>query len=112
MVDATQNLTGTVATVSIPEINPIPKVSLSQTSTADTAKLGTSAPVNPISSTSKLSVEVTSVAAEVLASMQNMPPPIDIEAVDQIKTAISENSYPVDLSKIADGLVASFKEMT
>lgn len=112
MVDATQNLTGTVATVSIPEVNPIPKVSLSQTSTTDTAKLGTSAPVNPISSTSKPSVEMTSVAAEVLASMQNMPPQIDIDLVTEIKEAISVNRYPVDLSKIAEKLVASFEAMT
>ena len=112
MVDATQNLTGTVATVSIPETNPISKVSLSQSSTTDTAKLGTSAPVNPISSTSKPSVEITSVAAEVLASMQSMPPPIDIEAVTQIKAEISANRYPVDLTKIAEGLAESFKSMT
>jgi negative regulator of flagellin synthesis FlgM len=112
MVDATQNLTGTVATVSIPETNPIPKVSLSQASTADTAKLGTSAPVNPISSTSKPSVEMTSVAAEVLSSMKSMPPEIDIEAVSQIKVAIGENRYPVDLSKIAEQLAASFESMT
>ena len=112
MVDSTQNITGTIATVSIPEINPLPKVSLSQASSADTAKLGASAPVNPVSSASKPSVEITSVAAEVLASMLDMPPPIDIEAVTQIKAEISANRYPVDLSKIAKGMAESFKSMT
>jgi negative regulator of flagellin synthesis FlgM len=112
MIDATQNLTGTVATVSIPEVNPLPKVSLSQASTADTAKLGTSAPVNPISSASKPSVEMTSVAAEVLASMKSMPPPIDIEATAKIKAEINANRYPVDTAKIVEALAESFKSMT
>jgi negative regulator of flagellin synthesis FlgM len=55
---------------------------------------------------------MTSVAAEVLASMQNMPPQIDIDLVTEIKEAISVNRYPVDLSKIAEKLVASFEAMT
>ena len=112
MVDATQNLTGTATTVNIPEINPVPKVSLSQASAGDSAKLGTSAPVNPVSSTSKPSVEVSSVAADVLSAMQDMPPPINIEAVNQIKAEISANRYPVDLHKIAEGLAKSFELMT
>jgi negative regulator of flagellin synthesis FlgM len=112
MVDATQNLTGTVSTVSIPEVKPLPTVNLSQASTAGAAQLGASAPVNPVSSTSKPSVEMTSVAADVLASMQNMPPPINIEAVSQIKAEISANRYPVDLSKIAEGMAKSFESMT
>lgn len=112
MVDATQNLTGTVATVSIPEVKPLPTVSLSSASTSGAAQLGTSAPVNPVSSTSKPSVEMTSVASEVLASMRNMPPPIDIEAVNQIKAEISANRYPVDLTKIAEGMAKSFESMT
>jgi negative regulator of flagellin synthesis FlgM len=112
MVDATQNLTGTATTVNIPEINPVPKVSLSQASTGDSAILGTSAPVNPISSTSRPSVEVSSAAADVLYAMQDMPPHIDIEAVNHIKAEISANRYPVDLAKIADGLAKSFESMT
>ena len=112
MVDATQNLTGTVSTVSIPEVKPLPTVSLSQGSTAGAAQLGTAAPVNPVSSTSKPSVEMTSVASDVLASMTDMPPPINIEAVTQIKAEISANRYPVDLNKIAEGMAKSFESMT
>lgn len=111
MVDATQNLTGTVTTVKMPDVNPVPKISLSAANTADTAGLGLAAPVNPASSASRPAVEVNSAAAEVLASMQSMPAPVDIEAVERIRASIQANEYPVDFDKIAQGLADAFESM-
>jgi anti-sigma28 factor (negative regulator of flagellin synthesis) len=63
--------------------------------------VGHSAPVNP-------PVDITSVTKDVLAAMKDAPPPIDIEAVAQIKNAIASNTYPVDLDKISQELVKAY----
>ena len=75
MVDATQGLTGTTTTVQVPENTSAPQVQVSQAGVS----VGHSAPVNP-------PVDITSVTKDVLAAMKDAPPPIDIEAVAQIKT--------------------------
>jgi len=111
MVDATQNLTGTVASIKMPEVSPTPKVNVSPGNTAQTASLGLGAPVNPMSSAGKPSVQVDSFAAGVMASIQEQPAPIDIEAVERIREAVSTNNYPLDHSKIADGLAAAFESL-
>lgn len=36
---------------------------------------------------------------------------IDMEKVDKIRTAISRNELPMDASKIADGLLASLRDL-
>ena len=97
MVDATQGLTGTTTTVQVPENTSAPQVQVSQAGVS----VGHSAPVNP-------PVDITSVTKDVLAAMKDAPPPIDIEAVAQIKSAISSNSYPVDLDKISQELVKAY----
>jgi negative regulator of flagellin synthesis FlgM len=112
MVDATQNLTGTVTSAKMPEVNAVPRVNISPASSGDTAGLGVAAPVNPVSASSRPAVEINSAAAEVLASMQSMPVPVDIEAVDRIRASIQVNEYPVDYDKIAQGLADSFESMT
>lgn len=112
MVDSTQNLTGTVTSVRVAEANPTPTVSLSPNASGDTAALGVAAPVNPVSAASRPSVEVNSAAAEVLASMRDMPPPVDIEAVTKIREAISANDYPLDYSKVAESLAHSFDSLS
>lgn len=112
MVDATQNLTGTVTTVKMPDVNPVPKIAVSAANTADTAGLGLAAPVNPVPSASRPAVEINSAAAEVLASMQSLPAPVDIQAVDRIQASIQANEYPVDFDKIAQGLADAFESMT
>jgi negative regulator of flagellin synthesis FlgM len=38
-------------------------------------------------------------------------PPIDKTAVTRIKTAIANGSYPLDLDKLADALLAAHKEI-
>jgi anti-sigma28 factor (negative regulator of flagellin synthesis) len=48
------------------------------------------------------------VTKDVLAAMKDAPPPIDIEAVAQIKSAIASNTYPVDLDKISQELVKAY----
>ena len=111
MSDATQNLTGTITSASMPELNAVPKVNLSSASVGDTAGLGIAAPVNPVSAASRPAVEINSAAAEVLASMQSMPVPVDIEAVNRIRAAIQANDYPIDFDKIAQGLADSFESM-
>jgi negative regulator of flagellin synthesis FlgM len=112
MVDVTQNLTGTVTSVKVPDATAAPKVSVSQGDASQVANLGTGAPVNPAPSAGKASVEVNSAAADVLASMQNQPAPIDIDAVTRIREAISANEYPLNYSKIADGLAEAFESLT
>lgn len=112
MVDSTQNLIGTATSVRVPEVNPTPKVSISPSASGDTAALGVAAPVNPVSAASRTPVEINSVAAEVLASMRDMPPPVNIEAVNRIREAISANDYPVDLSKVAESLLESLDSLS
>jgi negative regulator of flagellin synthesis FlgM len=53
-------------------------------------------------------VDITSVTKDVLATMKDMPPPIDIAAVNQIRSAIAANTYPVDLDKISQELVKAY----
>lgn len=112
MVDTIQNLTGTVASLRVPDVGAVPKVNISQGDASQTASLGTGAPVNPVSPSSRPSVEVNSAAAEVLASMQNIPAPVDIDAVTQIRDAISTNQYPLDYSKMADRLAEAFESLS
>ncbi|AGI68522.1 putative flgM-like regulatory protein [Octadecabacter antarcticus 307] len=108
MVDVSQNLTGTITGTKVPELNPIATVSLSHGNVVDSAALGTAAPVNPVSSVDRPAIEVNSAATEVLDSMKNLPPPVDIEAVDRIRESISLNDYPIDLDKVAQTLAAAF----
>lgn len=112
MVDSTQNLIGTVTSVRVAEANPAPTVSLSSNASGDTAALGVAAPVNPVSAASRPSVEVNSAAAKVLASMRDMPPPVDIEAVTKLSEAIRANDYPLDYSKVAESLAQAFDALS
>ncbi|MCR9148475.1 MAG: flagellar biosynthesis anti-sigma factor FlgM [Rhodobacteraceae bacterium] len=112
MVDSPQNLTGTVTSIRVAEANPTPTVNLSPTASGGAAALGVTAPVNPVSAPSRPAVEVNSAAAEVLASMRDMPPPVDIEAVTKIREAISANDYPLDYTKVAESLAQSFESLT
>ena len=112
MVDVTQNLTGTVTSVKVPDVTAAPRVNVSQGDPSQVASLGTGAPVNPVPSAGKASVEVNSAASDVLASMQNQPAPIDIDAVTRIREAISANEYPLNYAKIADGLAEAFESLT
>jgi anti-sigma28 factor (negative regulator of flagellin synthesis) len=43
--------------------------------------------------------------------MKVMPPPIDIEAVEQVKQAIANDSYPIDLDKISAKLVQAYEDL-
>ena len=101
MVDATQGLTGTTTSVQVPENTSAPQVQVSQPGATGAATVGHNAPVNP-------PVDITSVTKEVLSAMKDTPPPVDIEAVAQIKSAIAANTYPVDLDKISQELVKAY----
>jgi negative regulator of flagellin synthesis FlgM len=43
--------------------------------------------------------------------MKVMPPPIDIEAVERVKQAIANDSYPIDLDKISAKLVQAYEDL-
>jgi anti-sigma28 factor (negative regulator of flagellin synthesis) len=101
MVDATQGLTGTATSVQVPENTSAPKVQVTQSGATGSVSVGHSAPVNP-------PVDITSVTKDVLATMKDMSPPIDIAAVNQIRSAIAANTYPVDLDKISQELVKAY----
>ena len=101
MVDATQGLAGTTTTVQVPENTSAPKVQVVQTGDSGSVTVGHGTPVHQ-------PVDITSVTKEVLNAMKDTPPPIDIEAVKQIKSAIAANTYPVDLDKISQELVKAY----
>ena len=77
----------------------------SEVDTYDAVGVGGAVPVVQASSTAKVAVEINSTSREVLSSMRQLPAPIDIEAVERVRRAIADNSYPIDLGKIADNLV-------
>jgi negative regulator of flagellin synthesis FlgM len=53
-----------------------------------------------------------SAAAKGMPSELKAGPPIDMDAVDRIRVAISENRYPVDLKAITEALFQNFLEIT
>lgn len=53
-----------------------------------------------------------SAAAKGLPSELKAGPPIDIESVNRIRVAISENRYPIDLKAITESLFQSFLEIS
>jgi anti-sigma28 factor (negative regulator of flagellin synthesis) len=87
--------------VQVPENTSAPKVQVTQSGATGSVSVGHSAPVNP-------PVDITSVTKDVLATMKDMSPPIDIAAVNQIRSAIAANTYPVDLDKISQELVKAY----
>ena len=111
MVDTVQNLVGTTASVVVPEASSAPQVSTSGAGSA--VEIGTAAPVPPIveADGGRVSVEVKSAMGDVMNAMRDMPPPIDLEAVQKIRAEIAHNDYPVDYDKISDALIASLNEM-
>jgi negative regulator of flagellin synthesis FlgM len=111
MVDTVQNLTGTTASVVVPESSGAPQVSSSSAGSA--LEVGTTAPVVAVteSETGNVSVDVNSVMGDVMRAMKDMPPPIDLEAVQRLKAEIAQNEYPVDYDKISDALISSLNEI-
>ena len=85
--------------------------SMSETDTYDAIGVGGAGPVNPSSATAKLAVELTSVSRDVISSMKILPPPINIEAVERVKQAIADDSYPIDLDKISAKLVQAYQDL-
>ncbi len=53
-----------------------------------------------------------SAAAKGLPAELKAGPPIDIESVNRIREAISENRYPLDLKAITESLFQSFLEVS
>ena len=83
----------------------------SEVDTYDAVGVGGAVPVVQASSTAQVAVEINSTSREVLSSMRQLPAPIDIEAVERVRRAIADNSYPIDLGKIADNLVQAFDDL-
>ena len=111
MVDTVQNLAGTTASVVVPEASSAPQVSTSGAGSA--VEVGTTAPVVAVTETetSSVSVDVNSAMGDVISAMKDMPPPIDLEAVQRLRAEIAQNDYPVDYDKISDALIASLNEI-
>ena len=110
MVDTVQNLMGTTASVVVPEASSAPQVS---TSGAGAVEVGTTAPVVAVTETetNSVSVDVNSAMGDVMRAMKDMPPPIDLEAVQRLRAEIAQNTYPVDYDKISDALISSLNEI-
>ena len=109
MVDISHNLAGTITTAKMPDPTSAPRLSTSQVDASSVAELGAGASVPPTSSSAKVSVEVNSVMGEVLADMRGMPPPVDIQAVTEIRNAIENNDYPIDYEQISEELLKAFE---
>ena len=45
--------------------------------------------------TGRIAVDVTSAMGDVMRAMKDMPPPIDLEAVQRLRAEIAQNDYPV-----------------
>jgi anti-sigma28 factor (negative regulator of flagellin synthesis) len=114
MVDTVQNLTGTTASVVVPETSSAPKVSVGTGLETSAVELGNTAPPAPVTETDagSVSVDVKSAMGDVMQAMQDMPPPIDIESVQRLRAEIANNEYPVDYNKISDALMASLSELS
>ena len=76
-------------------------------------EVGTTAPVAPVTETEtgSVSVDVNTAMGDVMSAMKDMPPPIDLEAVQRLKAEIAQNNYPVDYDKISDALISSLNEI-
>ena len=109
MVDTVQNLTGTTASVVVPEAPSAPQVSTS--GAGSPVEVGTTAPVVVVTETNSVSVDVNSAMGDVMRAMKDMPPPIDLEAVQRLRAEIAQNDYPVDYDKISDALISSLNEI-
>ena len=109
MVDTVQNLTGTTASVVVPEASSAPQVSTS--GAGSPVEVGTTAPVVAVTETNSVSVDVNSAMGDVMRAMKDMPPPIDLEAVQRLRAEIAQNDYPVDYDKISDALISSLNEI-
>ena len=111
MVDTVQNLAGTTASVVVPEASSAPQVSTSGAGSA--VEIGTTAPVAVVTEveTKNVSVDVNSAMGDVMRAMKDMPPPIDLEAVQRLRAEIAQNDYPVDYDKISDALISSLNEI-
>jgi anti-sigma28 factor (negative regulator of flagellin synthesis) len=114
MVDTVQNLTGTTASVVVPEASSAPKVSVGTGAETSAVELGNTAPATPVTEADagSVSVDVKSAMGDVVQAMQDMPPPIDIESVQRLRAEIANNEYPVDYNKISDALLASVSELS
>jgi len=111
MVDTVQNLAGTTASVVVPEASSAPQVSTSGAGSA--VEIGTTAPVAVVTEaeTKNVAVDVNSAMGDVMRAMKDMPPPIDLEAVQRLRAEIAQNDYPVDYDKISDALISSLNEI-
>jgi negative regulator of flagellin synthesis FlgM len=111
MVDTVQNLVGTTSSVIVPEASSAPQVSTSGGGSA--VEVGINVPVAAVTETDtgSVSVNVQSVMGNVIAAMTDIPPPIDMEAVQRLKAEIADNAYPVDYDKISEAMMASISEI-
>ncbi|OWY39153.1 flagellar biosynthesis anti-sigma factor FlgM [Xenophilus sp. AP218F] len=74
------------------------------------------APREPASSASSSqasadNVQINSVASKLSAAASDPQPSFDAAKVASIKSAIASGTFSIDPSKIADGLIASTKEL-
>ena len=112
MVDPIQNIPGTitnsnVAGRSTSSPSNVPVSNLDNQS----AQAGVSAPTPPVSAGAESNLELSSAAKRVLSSMVDLPPPIDVQAVTEIKEAISYNDYPLDYTKMASKLLENLETL-
>jgi negative regulator of flagellin synthesis FlgM len=79
------------------------RVADTQTSTTAPAKAATPSAPNS-------SVEKGMVSQKVVAQLAKQPP-VNSEAVNRIKQAISQGKYPIDVDQITDALMDAYRDL-
>jgi len=113
MVDPVQNLPGTITSANIPSRSDNAPANVSHSSVDNSSSpSGTSAPAPAVPASSEGGLQLSDAAKRVVASMADAPPPVDMEAVQQIKEAIRNNEYPVDYEKVAEKLMENAEQLS
>jgi len=113
MVDPVQNLPGTITSANISSRSENTPASVSNSSVDNSSSpTGASAPAPAVNAGSESGLQLSDTAKRMAQNIADTPPPVDAEAVQQIKEAIRNNEYPVDYEKIADKLLESAQELT
>ena len=113
MVDPVQNLPGTITSANIPSRSDNGPTNVSHSSVDNSSSpSGTSAPAPAVPASSEGGLQLSDAAKRVVASMADAPPPVDMEAVQQIKEAIRNNEYPVDYDKVAEKLMENAEQLS
>ena len=97
MVDAISNMAGRAVSPLPTEAKPVE------------VKQSSAAPIQV--GAASAGVEITSLSTKDMVAGADKTPPVDMEAVVRIRSAIAQGAYPVDADKIVASLMAAFDDL-